>query len=138
MSNVRTIFIFAASCSVASCATIVQSPAQTVELTGGLADSSTEVTTPVGTFQLNGGSAAASLNRQKEDIPIEVTCNGVTQKAMIPTHFNVGWGFFGNILFGGIPGWIIDAVGDKAYDPQTPFDVAPFCAKTPNIPGSTS
>jgi hypothetical protein len=104
------------------------SPNQTVQFTGGLENDTTQVSTPTGNFKLTGGATTGMMMRTKADVPIEVTCNGVTQKTVVPTHFGA-WGLFGNILFGGIIGWIIDGTSDKAYDVQTPFNVGPFCKK---------
>jgi hypothetical protein len=48
---------------------------------------------------------------------------------VIPIKFDMGWGGLGNLVFGGLIGWFIDGVGDKAYDAQTPFNVGPDCEK---------
>lgn len=117
---------------LSGCATIIKGQSQSIQLTGGQEDGSTKVSMPTGIFQLNGGQTTVSLLRTKADIPIQVTCNGVTQNAVIKTQFDMGWGGLGNIIFGGIPGWIIDGVGDKAYDAPAQFNVGPYCgAKEP-------
>lgn len=127
-------FILMALSLLQGCATIVKSPNQSIQLTGGLEDSSTKVSTPTGNFTLNGGATTILMPRTKADIPIEVTCHGQTQKTVVPTRFDIAWGGLGNLVFGGIIGWFLDAVGDKAWDAQTPFNVAPYCAKSPMTP----
>jgi hypothetical protein len=116
------------SLGLCACATIIKNPKQTVVLNGGLEDGSTKVSTPEGNFTLNGGATTIMLTRTSNDIPIEVTCNGSTQKTVLPTHFDWGWAGLGNIVFGGIPGWIVDGVGDKGYDIQKSFNVGPLCS----------
>lgn len=110
-----------------SCASIVKNSRQTITLNGGLEDGTTKVSTPEGVYTLAGGSTSVMLTRTKADIPIEITCNGETQKTVLRTKFDWGWAGLGNVVFGGIPGWVVDGVGDKGYDIQSNFNVAPFC-----------
>ncbi len=117
---------------LSGCATIVKDHTQSILLTGGQKDSSTKVSTPTGSFTLTDGSTTVMLPRSKDDIPIEVTCNGTTKKTVIPTEFDVLLGGFGNIIFGGIIGILVDSSGSQAYDAKTPFDVSELCA-TPKI-----
>lgn len=113
---------------LSGCATIVKSERQTVRLTGGLEQGETKIRLPDGVSTLTDGSGAVIVTRSKEDIPIEVTCNGVTQKGVLPTHYDWGWAGLGNFVFGGIPGWVIDGVGNKGYDAKSPYSVHELCS----------
>ena len=124
--------LFAAfALSLSSCATIVKSDRQSVTLTGVPEATTAKVNLPDGSFEVRGGSSTILVTRSKDDIPIEVTCNGVVQKGLLPTHYDVGWAGLGNLVFGGIPGWIIDGVNPKGYNPQTPFSIQSMCADKP-------
>lgn len=123
----KNLVMLIAILSFCSCATIIKNSKQTVTFTGGLEDGSTKVATPEGNYTLADGSTSALLTRTKSDIPIQVTCNGKTNKGILPTHYDVGWAGLGNIIFGGIPGWIIDGIGDKGYDIQDSFNVGALC-----------
>lgn len=115
--------------ALSGCATIVKSDRQTVILSGGDENGTTTINIPDGKHELADGNGQILVSRSKQDIPISVTCNGVTKKGVIPTRFDWGWAGLGNAVFGGIPGWIIDGVGDKAYDPKSPFNVDSLCEK---------
>lgn len=107
------------------CATIINSERASVTFTGP-PEVTAKVQTPDGVFDVKGNSASL-ITRSRRDVPIEVTCNGVTQKGLIPTSFDWGWGGAGNLFFGGVPGWTIDAVGNKAYSPVSHYDVTSLC-----------
>lgn len=127
--NMKKIVVIFMAVSLCACATIIKGQHQSVQLTGGLEDGTTKVSTPTGVYTLTGGQTTMLIPRTKQDIPVEVTCNGTTQKTVIKTTFDIGWGGLGNIVFGGIPGWVIDGVGDKAYDAPGMFNVNQYCSQ---------
>lgn len=114
--------------SFAGCATIVKSERQTIHFVGGAESGETKIRTPDGTHTIIDGSGAVVLSRSKADIPIDVTCNGVTQKGVIPTRYDVLMSGGGNLIFGGIIGWIIDATNDKAFDAKSPMNISNMCS----------
>lgn len=111
---------------LSGCATIVKSDRKTTNFVGPQGTEA-KLQTPDGNFVVN-GNASYMISRSKADIPIQVTCNNQTQSVLMPTSFDMLWGGAGNLIFGGIPGWIIDGVGDKAYDPPTHFNLTPYCS----------
>lgn len=117
------------------CAHIVKNERQTVVLNGGADSGMTTVNTPDGKFEFSGGTGTVMMTRTKSDIPIDVTCNGVTKKGVIKTSFDVAWGGFGNIIFGGVIGWIVDGTGNKGYDIKSPYNVNDLCEQ-PRIPAA--
>lgn len=110
---------------LAGCATIVKDEKAKVNFIGPNGVPLT-LNTPDGKFEVV-GETPLMVTRSGDDIPIVVTCEGKSNNGTLPTSFDVGWGGFGNLIFGGIPGWIIDGVGNKAYDPPESFDLAPLC-----------
>lgn len=123
--------------ATSGCATIVKSERQSVILTGGQENGPTKVRLPDGNYDLSDGRGTILVTRSKEDIPIEVTCNGVTKKGVLPTHFDWAWGGAGNLVFGGIPGWIIDPLNSKGYNVRTPYSVHELCAEN-RMPAQTN
>lgn len=110
------------------CATIMKSEKTPVQFSGGLSDGSTQINLPDGQFNAAGGSTTILVTRSREDIPITVTCNNVTRSGVLKTSYDPLAGIVGNIVFGGIIGIGIDAVGNKTYDPPRSFNLAPLCS----------
>lgn len=132
----RSLLILASVFGLAGCATIVKSDRQSVQFTGGLENGQTKVRLPDGNFDLTNGSGLIVVTRSKDDIPIEVTCNGVAKKGVLPTRYDIGWAGAGNLIFGGIPGWIIDAINPKGYNVVSPYSVHDLCEDKPVPPSA--
>lgn len=111
----------------AGCATIVKSDKMPVQFSGGLSDGTTRINLPDGQFLAPDGKTTILVTRSKEDIPVSVTCNNITREGIIRTSYDPLAGIAGNLVFGGLIGIGIDAVGNKAYDPPQRFNIAPLC-----------
>ncbi len=133
----RSLFLVLVIATNFGCAHIVKPERQTVVFNGGASQGTTIVNAPDGKFEFTGGQGTAMMTRTKADVPIEVTCNGVTRKGVIPTQFDMFLGGLGNIIFGGIIGWIIDGSGNKGYDIKSPYNLNQLC-ETPQPPAQTS
>lgn len=127
----RTIYLaslIGISSLVSGCATIVHSDKQAVTLTAPDEEKDVKIKTPDGVFEVNKNTTVL-LTRSHKNIPVDVTCSGKTTTGEIKTHLS-GLAIFGNFFFGGIPGWVIDGVGSKAYDAPEKVDLAPYCGPT--------
>lgn len=110
------------------CATIMKAERTPVRFTGGASAGETKLNLPDGQYNLSNGQTTVLVTRSKADIPFSVTCNSQTREGVIRTSYDALAGIAGNIVFGGIIGIGIDAVGNKTYDPPENFNLAPYCA----------
>ena len=124
----RLLFLVLTSMTI-GCATIVKTEKRSVTFAGPN-DMMIKLQTPDGNFEVR-GNTSVMMTRTKSDIPIEVTCNGTTNKGVVPTSFDWGWAGLGNVVFGGIPGWVIDGIGNKSYDPPSNYNLSPLCQSKP-------
>lgn len=114
----------------AGCATIVKSERQSVQFVGGPDGGGAKINLPDGSYEMTGPQNTFIVTRSREDIPISVTCNGKIKMGTVKTRFDIFLGGLGNLIFGGIIGWIIDGSGNKAYDPVSPYNISSLCDQT--------
>lgn len=110
-----------------SCASIVKSDRQSVQFVGGPEGEIAKIQLPDGKHDLD-GMGTIVVTRSKSDIPIKVTCNGVTSEGIIKTKYDIVFSGLGNLIFGGIIGWVVDATNDKGYNVTSPYNVSNLCA----------
>lgn len=117
------------------CASIIKEKNTLVTFQGST-NQETEIITPYGSTKLSNGISSMSIPNSKEDINIQIICGKNSPvNAILPTSYSKGSGILGNIgltllaFIPGIVGFIIDATGDVAYSPITPFNVNSYCKK---------
>jgi hypothetical protein len=123
--------ILASFIFLAGCASIINSERSAV-IFKAPPETVAKVQTPDGVFEVH-GTTSSLVSNSRRDIPIEVTCNGVTQKGLIPTTFSWGWGGVGNLLLGPVGvvlGMPIDGFGNRAYSADSKFDISALCSQT--------
>lgn len=128
----KSVFLILAMIQI-GCATIVKPERQHVDFVGGPEGGTTQITTPDGTTSFNGNYGKILITRSRQDIPLTVTCKDGPKSGLLSSQFDVLMGGFGNLVFGGIPGWIIDGTGNKAYDIPSPIDISQFCESNGKI-----
>ena len=120
----KLICLLVISIFCAGCASIVKSKYEIVRFHGG--SPKTTIESPFGPFKLN-RQGALYLPRSRDDYPITVICNGIPHTKVLTTSPNIFF-ILGNLVFGGIPGWIVDGFGDKGYDYDQPINLTGYCS----------
>jgi hypothetical protein len=125
--NFTKLIIITAFLFQASCATIVKSERTMVTFNGGLSNGVTKIDIPDGQYTTNTGNTTVLVSRSRQDIPITVTCNDQSRNGIIRTSYDPLAGFVGSLLLGGIIGIGVDALGNKAYDPPSAYNLSGLC-----------
>ncbi len=109
------------------CATIFRGDSSFVEFVGGNPQGATRVELQGSEHAMPGGTAKIKVRHSREDIPLTVKCVKGERKGFLHTKFDMLLGGIGNLVFGGVVGWIVDGTGNKAYIPESPIDVQEIC-----------
>jgi len=101
--------------ALSGCATIIGGgTTQMVTVSSDTPAASYEVRNAEGTAVSNGAVPGSVTLQRKGSYVVEVNADGY-QSEIIPLNRGINGWFWANIIIGGVPGWIIDAVSGGMY-----------------------